>query len=273
MNPCSEGPTRPATTCVHNEEIREGESARTLLVSNGQRRWQTFIGNTEPNIPMPQQTSSANIPGYSMSATPKYFLVYGHDNGSYAFRDSPRPANYQKIQQSVVPDFSGADHTARRCNVCGNLVSKWEEPLLRFIVNERRYDIGSTYDGVVIVSGRFIQVYLKQKLMGLVFTQLPDDSHFFSIQAKRCVAYDSDRRKTRFMSFCEACGQFDTVVGATPAYFRPGTIVEDREFVRSDLEFGSGDEKGPLLVCGELAARALRDARLRGLELLPVASS
>jgi hypothetical protein len=61
------------------------------------------------------------------------------------------------------------------------------------------------------------------------------------------------------------------VIGATPVYLRSGAQIGEREFVRTDLEFGSGDGKGPILLCGEAAAKSLRTANISGIELIPVA--
>ena len=43
-------------------------------------------------------------------------------------------------------------------------------------------------------------------------------------------------------------------------------------FGRTDLEFGSGDEKCPVLLCGDGAATILRKASFRGLDLEAVRS-
>ena len=40
--------------------------------------------------------------------------------------------------------------------------------------------------------------------------------------------------------------------------------------MKTDLEFGSSDEKSPNELCGDEAARELQKARLRGVDLLPV---
>lgn len=66
------------------------------------------------------------------------------------------------------------------------------------------------------------------------------------------------------------CGNFESVVGATPVLLAAGTEIVTREFVRTDLAFGTGDEKHPVLICSEIAGR-LADAKLRGLDLLRIA--
>lgn len=196
------------------------------------------------------------------------YAIYGKDNDSYAFRDAPELTENQRVHQAIVPDMSGESRAdLRRCEACGELLDKWNEPLAGFVVKKRKLDIGSTYDGVTVVSVRFKSAYESDGLSGLMFRQLPDDPEFFAIRPERSVEYDADRRGTRFIKPCAQCGCYESVVGATPVYLKPGAGVEPNEFVRTDLEFGSDDEKSPLLLCGNSAAAALQAADVKGLEL------
>ncbi len=194
------------------------------------------------------------------------------DNDSYAFRNRPgidEDAPWYDLHQSVVPDMSGAPVPGvRRCSTCGALLAKGTEPLRGLVIKKRRFDISSTYDGVTVVSEAFRAAYDAGGLSGLRFVRLPDDSAFFSIQAKDIVAFDSERRGTRFMKQCPVCGQFESVVGATPVYLRKGNTIHDLGFGRTDLELGSDDGKSPLLLCGPSAGRALKTAKLKGLDLV-----
>lgn len=154
-----------------------------------------------------------------------------------------------------------------RCVVCGELVDKWNEDRLRFDLPRRiTFDISATYDGLLVVSNRFAAAVSAHGLKGLGLHPL--ERGMFGLLARRRVAFDAAARQTRFGKQCLACGQYQHVTGATPAFLKGGACVADDEFVWTDLEFGSGDEKHPLLICGEGAARVLRGARLRGLEPL-----
>lgn len=196
------------------------------------------------------------------------FRIYGQDNDSYAFRSYPVLTEFQRIHQELVPDMSGSSHSGiRRCDTCGELLSKWDETLDGLVLKKRNFDISSTYDGVLVVSKRFTTAYESSCLSGLSFRQLPDDPKFVAVSASRRVEFDAERRKTRFLNPCTTCNHFESVVGATPVYLKTGTIIGVEEFVWTDLEFGSNDEKHPLLLCGAIAAAALRKAKLRGLDL------
>jgi ribosomal protein S14 len=199
------------------------------------------------------------------------YIVYCQDNDSYAYREYPSLTKYERIHQTLVPDMSGTNRRGvRRCEACGELLAKWDEPLNGLVITKRRYDISCTYDGVTVVSECFKSTYEAASLKGLTFCRLPDDNAFFAISAGRVVPFDADRRETRFIDQCPKCGRFESVVGATPAYLKKGTRIGPREFVRTDLEFASEDEKSPLLICGEQAAKVLSKAKLKGLDLVPL---
>jgi hypothetical protein len=128
-----------------------------------------------------------------------------------------------------------------------------------------KYDVSISYDGVVVVSPRFRELYEDAGMTGLRFTELGDNA--FAIHATETVPFDGEKRGTRFEKKCATCGQFESVVGAAPAILAVGVSVAGLAFARTDLEFGSGDEKSPVLVCGDDAAAALRGAGLKGLDL------
>jgi hypothetical protein len=56
----------------------------------------------------------------------------------------------------------------------------------------------------------------------------------------------------------------------TPVYLMEGQLVPERGFARTDLEFGTGDEKSPAILCGSTAGQILRGAKLRGIHLVPI---
>ncbi|HEX5745174.1 MAG TPA: hypothetical protein VFZ09_02960 [Archangium sp.] len=173
------------------------------------------------------------------------FTMCGHDNDLSFFKDR---------------------NDVKRCSSCGLLVAKWKENLSVVSVPRRlRYDVSSSYDGVVVVSQRFRDVYERTGLTGLEFTPLTGG--YFALRATHTVVFDSARRGTRFVKKCDACGQYESVAGAAPAFLVDGEAIGELAFARTDLEFGSGDERAPVFVCGARAAEALRGAKLKGMDL------
>jgi hypothetical protein len=179
------------------------------------------------------------------------FTMYGHDNDISFFEDR---------------------EDAKRCATCGQLLAKWEEDLSTVRMPRKlKYDVSTSYDGVVVVSARFRELYEAKGMTGLQFIPLSESA--FAIQATRLVQFDAVSRGTRFVDKCDACGQYESVVGAAPAFLTSGADVAEMGFARTDLEFGSGDEKSPVLICGDSAATALREAKLKGIDLEEVRCS
>lgn len=198
----------------------------------------------------------------------RIYELYIRFNDSYAFREYPVLTEYQMVHQFILPDMSGPPRPGiRRCKSCGELLTKWEECPDDIEIRNKSYDVSLTYDGVVVVSEAFRQVYDKGGLTGLRFKRLRCTPPLYYVWATRSVEFDSERSGTRFFDRCGSCGRYKTVVGTTPVFLRPESFVGSREFVRTDIEFASGDEKHPLLLCGGNAARALNSRDLKRLYL------
>lgn len=175
------------------------------------------------------------------------FDITGHDNGSYAFTDRK---------------------DVHRCEACHNLTHKWEESLEGLVIQTRRNaDISATYDGVLVASEAFVLLCQEHNLGGLLFDRLPNDPQFFAISSDHVLAFDAKKRRTRFEDLCQVCGQYGSIAGATPVFLKDEVAIPDRGFARTDIEFGSGDEKSPVLLCGVSVGRLFSGSGLRGLEL------
>lgn len=163
--------------------------------------------------------------------------------------------------------FFGDRQDVKRCSVCSALLDKWKEDLS--VVPIRRapkFDVSYSNSGIYVVTKRFRACVEENALVGLTFTPL--QAGLFSVRPKVSVPFDAERRGTRFLKQCQVCGQYESVVGATPVFLAATASVPERGFVRTDLEFGSFDEKHPLVLCGSEAAEVLRGANLKGLTLV-----
>jgi hypothetical protein len=128
-------------------------------------------------------------------------------------------------------------------------------------------DVSSTYDNVKVVSQRFVDVCREHELPGITFHRFEGkNGAYFFLESDRVVPFDPDRRGTRFEGRCAECGNFETVVGATPVYLRREAPL-GRGFYRTDLSFGSNQGKRPILLIDSESAELLDSLRLRGLDL------
>ena len=178
---------------------------------------------------------------------PRVYCIFGHDNDSYL--------------------FEGRD--VKRCNLCGSITDR-RCSLDGFKVQKRKYDLSTTYDGAFIGSQRFKDVYDKNEMRGLNFLKLPSDPDFYLVTIAEMVEFDSLRRETRFENPCKECCQYESVIGATPIFLKNKSIVREGNFYRTDLEFGSDDEKAPLIIISRESADILKKANLNGIDYNPV---
>jgi hypothetical protein len=162
--------------------------------------------------------------------------------------------------------FEGRSSVAR-CPVCGTLTRKWEEDLSSFpIPVTLEDDVSCSYDGVLVATARFRNAVIEDEMSGMAFRPL--QAGFFAARPTTVVEFDSAARETRFEKLCPSCDNYESVTGATPVFLVPGSAVPENGFARTDLEFGTGDAKAPMVLCGNEAARRLKGRRLRGLTLV-----
>lgn len=130
-------------------------------------------------------------------------------NDSYAFRAYPKLTANQRLHQDLVPDMSGtARPGVRRCDACGDLLDKWNEPLSGLVLKKRKYDISKTYDDIAVVSERFRAVFEEGGLAGLSFATRRGGRPIWKIVpgfSKSCATTDCSgapklarARRTRF---------------------------------------------------------------------------
>jgi hypothetical protein len=175
------------------------------------------------------------------------YTLGGQDNDTYMFS-----------KNDAVP----------KCNGCGFRLDFFRTNPAYRLANYRE-DISHTYDGQTIVSKAFRDFYLNNGYHGARFAAFENDSNHFHLKIDEVVSFDAVRRKTRFENLCPQCGNYESVVGATPAYLLVDHILKDG-FFRSDLLFASGNEKHPITVVGVETKAKLKVSGLRGLEFSPV---
>lgn len=160
---------------------------------------------------------------------------------------------------------SGVPHPAT-CGMCGRK-TRADFVDAAFRVKKRRRDVTATYDGYVIVSQRLVDFGLAHacELDGLV--ELPGDRGFYWFRPSRTLAFAATTSNP-----CPTCHAFYNVIGPQPVFCQELRGPLAPGFYRSDLEFGSGPEQGPVIVVGAETGDALRRARLSGLHLRPLSA-
>lgn len=131
-----------------------------------------------------------------------------------------------------------------------------------FKVKKRIYDISYTYDGYCIVSIKFKEACLRAEFSGIDFIDLPNDKEFFYLKSNNVVKFDIEKRETRFENYCHACGNYGAIAGANPAFIK-GKLSSD--ICRTDIMFGSGNEKHHLLLISSKAKDIVTREKIRGI--------
>lgn len=178
------------------------------------------------------------------------FVVYGHDNRSHFFVDAPN---------------------IRRCEACNEILDKFQQVPTDRGPRKRNMDISRTYDGVTVVSARFVEACAEGGIRGLHFAPL-QDSRFFWAFPSRTVRLDVARQRIDFGPRCGACGLWKGATRSIPTYLLPGETFGAREFVRSDVWFAWNDGKSPLFICGVEAGAVLKDSGIRGVDLAAISN-
>lgn len=143
------------------------------------------------------------------------------------------------------------------CMECGSFIGPEYVPSRQSVRSGFR-DFGYTYDGRLLVSQRAKDFLLGHATTELSFLLVKSQKELlYVLHVRNEIAFDSDARRTCFVNKCHKCGRYESVVGATPAFLRGAADINKLGIYRTDLEFGSGREKSPLLIVGSELKRLL----------------
>ncbi|BFL83234.1 hypothetical protein LFREDSHE_16840 [Shewanella baltica] len=135
-----------------------------------------------------------------------------------------------------------------------------------FEVKRKIYDLSSTYDGYYIASLKFKEFILREGINGVDFVALKKEPMFFAMFVRSTVQFDAEKRNSRSENLCSSCGNFESFIGATPAYLKEALC---NDICRTNIMFGSGNSKHPLLVVSEKLVNQLKREKIQGLNFEP----
>lgn len=125
--------------------------------------------------------------------------------------------------------------------------------------DKRRWDAAYTFDNQLIVSRFFRQIVERAGSTAVRFVDIPTEPKFFLFVADDVIEWDRSAVRS-FGPVCATCGRNESVVGSGRAI--PDIDAIDRLGIyRSDLEFGEGDGRHPIIVVGREMRHLLRDLR------------
>jgi hypothetical protein len=181
-----------------------------------------------------------SILGYSLAA---------HDNGGRFF-----PYDLSDCPDGVI------------CKTCGTCLDYRYCPDEIPLDVSSRYHVGSTYDNRTMFSEAFIEHCRPLLRSGDYLRPIKaGQQRYYYLFPEQVTSFDSTRRETRFSEPCPQCGGHGSIVGAHPAFLCTNMPLE-LGFFRTDLGFGSKQEKFPLILVGEEGRSLIDRRKWRGLE-------
>lgn len=172
------------------------------------------------------------------------YVLSGQDNGTFMFDDD--------------------DPALPRCGLCGyKLDFQATNPQYRLGRKGRGWDVGGTFDGQLVVSRRFRDFCVANRIAGINFNSFANEPDFFHAVSNRVLGLDPVKSMLRLSKQCGRCGNFESVVGPYRRFKVDGSLLPG--FYRSDLALASGNEKGYVLVMTPDVRRALEGAGMKGL--------
>lgn len=173
------------------------------------------------------------------------YVVRGHDNGARFFQEEK------------------AEILCERCGSCRNY--RYCPEVIDMDIS-KKYDVSVTYDGRMLFSDSFMRFCKDSLSSEEEFTAIKvNETYLYYMFPSVTLTFDTERRGSRLGRVCEECGEYESVVGALPAILKESQPMGPG-FFRSDLAFGSGREKFPLIMVGSKWKELLAARRFRGLE-------
>jgi hypothetical protein len=150
------------------------------------------------------------------------------------------------------------------CPQCGSCLDYEYSPPFLKINPSKKYDVSYTHDLRNLYSQRFVEFCKEELLSDDVF--VPVDvgwGSYYYMMPKRIVAFDWKRRNSTFTDACNLCGSYREIVGAYPACLHLDEPLGPG-FYRTDLAFGSGKSKTPLILIGPNWKKLIEMQKFRG---------
>lgn len=144
------------------------------------------------------------------------------------------------------------------CSSCGSYISSESYFPNKLRLKSLKQDFSFTYDGRLILSSR-AKVFLEENASTeLRFYQVNSTPEVFVIEVPDKAIFDAEKRKTRFIGKCGKCGKFESIVGSTPPFLKNTSDIDRMGIYFTDIQFGSGKEKAPLIIVGENLGKMLK---------------
>lgn len=155
------------------------------------------------------------------------------------------------------------------CPACGSVLDASYVPSAIVVRSGGPFALGSTYDGKALCSTAMKEL-MKREGLAVDFWEVNSKLGLHHFEPREQLAFDVEKRRTRFIGACARCGGFDEVIGSQPVFLRNVSDPILTGLFRTDIEFGSGRSKGTELIVGLQTKEVLAKAKFGGCTYLPV---
>lgn len=179
----------------------------------------------------------------------KYFGIFAADCDAYFFKGAPEQ---------------------HFCSGCGSCIGKDKYYPEKLDIRKLK-NFATTYDNRLLLSNVAREFLIEKSRTQLTFKLVNKKPDIYVMETSEIVAFDVEKRGTRFVDYCDICGNYESVVGATPIMLKGTSQIESCSVVKTDISFGSSKEKAPIYIVGEELAKELKNT-FKEIDLLPVVS-
>lgn len=154
------------------------------------------------------------------------------------------------------------------CPACGLLLKfEYHNPDLN--LRRSTFDLSHCYDLGAIVSLRLKEFCTRCNYTGIRFSSFHASQNYYQIFIDNKIELDVIKREIQFIKKCKHCNRYKEVIGATPAFLKNEESIPDG-FFASDLFFGSGNSKNPIIMVGTETREKLQAEKIKGLWFEPI---
>lgn len=182
-----------------------------------------------------------------------------------------KPMAYRMSLRDIDAHFYEKAPRSVFCDQCGSVLDRTYVPAMLEIYSGKPQDLGSTYDGQVICSERF-KAFCETRKYQVEFFPIKARVTIYHFRPAAILRFDTERRNTVFSKRCPRCGTYDEVIGSIPVFLRDVVEPIESGIFRTDLEFGSGAQKGPKIIVGIETRNAMVTRKFRGCTLVAISN-
>jgi hypothetical protein len=132
-------------------------------------------------------------------------------------------------------------------------------------MKRKKMDIGSTYDLFIIVSERFKNLCEENSFGNLEFIPLPADSNFYLFRVNNILEFDREKGLIKCEKFSKEYNKYQWVHGGSPVCLKNKQPVPEGTIYRTDVFFGAGIRKSPVLMIGIKTKELIESWKLKGI--------